>query len=223
MGALLGLSVGSAFGSPLVIVNDYLFNAGFETPVTTCCSSPVPWSTAATAVGDTGNWNPSAFPSAGLTAYEGNQVGYVNNYSGQDGFNNWVALTQNVVIPGGLVEGTAYRLIYAVARRMDLDDPAGFRVQINGGGACPTCFAITSGSTGSIAAGTWGVYSVDYTAQAADAGQNLVVYLVNDGRIAGPGLAQVEFDVAAVPEPLTMALTGIGLLGLGLFRRKLTT
>ena len=181
---------------------------------------PAGWFSGGTATGDAGNWNPSVFPGASLIALNGDQVGYINNYSGADSLNNYWYLAQTLSI--AMVQGETYSLTYGVARRADVPDPALFRVQINGNtGACPTCFAITAGTTGDFTPGSWQLVNVQYTATAADAGTNPTIYLVNDGRIAGPGLAQVEFDAAAaVPEPGTFVLSGSLLLAVGMIARR---
>jgi hypothetical protein len=210
----------------IISLNTFVKNASFEVPVTSCCSFPSYWSQGGTATGDAGNWTPSDFPSAGLTALGGNQVGYINNYSGENPapnyqnsliggspeLNYWY-LSQTLSIPGGMVAGNTYIFTYGVARRADILDPAGYRVQINGKysldpGGCSTCDAITSGSTGAFTPGVWYWETVQYTAQAADTGFQPTIYLVNDGRESGAGLAQVEFDL---PEPSSVLLLGLQL------------
>jgi len=221
--AVLGLAgvVAPALAESL---NPFVTNPSFEVPVTGCCNFPTGWSSGGPANGNAGNWNPSSDPAALITALNGSQVAYINNYTGQDGMNNYYALDQTIssVV---FVPGVTYTLTYAVARRADIPDPGAFRVQINGNysPSCLTCYAITSGSTGDIPVGQWESFTVSYTAQAADAGTSPTIYLVNDGRVAGPGLAQIEFDL--VPEPGALILLGtvVTLIGIGTRRRSLNS
>ncbi len=199
-----------------IVMNSFILNNSFESPSTVCCSFPTGWNYQAAGSGDAGNYDPVLHGNTHITPLDGSLVAYVNNYSGQNGFNNWTALSQTVNV-GGMVSGETYTLRYGVARRFDLDDPAGYRVQINGGGGG---FAITSGSTAAAPAGTWLYRTVSYTATAADTGLNPTIYLVNDGRVAGPGVAQVNFDVI-VPEASALPLLAAGpLLVLALARRR---
>jgi hypothetical protein len=196
-------------------------NASFETPFTSCCSFPDGWSQGGTAVGDAGNWDPTSDPNSGLAPSDAFQVAYINNYynGADDSTTNYWYLAQTLNIPGGMVPGDVYTLIYDVAVRADLSNPAWFRVQINGNYSptgCTTCFAITRASTGSFIPGpdgkqVWYPYSVSYSAQPADAGKQPTIYLVNDGSVSG-GLAQVEFDVGSPHSPFTVPEPGSILL-----------
>ena len=47
-------------------------------------------------------------------------------------------------------------------------------------------------------------------------GRQPTIYLVNDGRIAGPGFAQVEYDIP-VPEPASVLLLGFQFVSVALF------
>jgi hypothetical protein len=160
-------------------------------------------------------------PAATLSASDAFQVAYINNYSGASasdgGHDNYWDLSQTLFIPGGMIPGDVYTLIYEVAIRADILAAAQFRVQINGNyspAGCTNCYAITTGSTASFIPGTWYDYSVSYTAKSADAGLQPTIYLVNDGGLNGAGLTQVEFDVArpnspfTVPEPGSILLAG---------------
>jgi len=192
-------------------------NASFETPITTCCNFPVGWfQGGSVGAGDAGNWDPRSDPNSGLVASDAFQVAYINNYSSASQDEYW-ALFQTLSIPGGMIPGDLYTLIYEVAIRADILAAARFRVQINGNYSptgCTNCYAITTGSTASFIPGTWYDYSVSYTAKSADAGLQPTIYLVNDGGLNGAGLTQVEFDVArpnspfTVPEPGSILLAG---------------
>jgi len=215
----------------IISLNTFVKNASFEIPVTSCCSFPSYWSSGGTATGDAGNWAPSSFQPEGLSALSGTQVGYINNYSGESTApqyqnsktggsiqTNYWYLSQTLSLPGGMIAGDTYILTYGVARRADVLDPAGYRVQINGNysldpGGCSLCDAITSGSTGSFTPGVWYWETVKYTAQQADQGRQPTIYLVNDGRESGAGLAQMEFDLPefALPEPSSVLLLGLQL------------
>jgi hypothetical protein len=213
----------------IISLNTFVKNASFEVPVTSCCSFPSYWSQGGTTTGDAGNWDPSSLPAAGLSAFGGTQVGYINNYSLEShaqvnqnsGYGgspqlDYRYLSQTLFIPGGMRAGNTYILTYGVASRADLQDPAGYRVQINGNyspDGCSLCDAITSGSTGSFASGTWYLETVRYTARPEDEGFQPTIYLVNDGRISGTGPAQLEFDLPefALPEPSSVLLLGLQL------------
>jgi hypothetical protein len=223
--SLLSLA-GVATWAETVSLNPFIANPGFESPTVPssgCCSFPSGWSEGGPGNGGAGNWDPTTWaPAANLNAYSGSQIAYINNSSGQDGFNNYYALDETL---SGvtLVAGTTYTLTYAVASRADLVNPAAFRVQINGNASagCPTCFAVTTGSTGDFAAGVWKLFTVSYTAQAADGGTSPTIYLVNDGatnEIGGP-VAQVEFDISPVPEPAALALLAAGVVALACLRK----
>src|SRR5690242_14682603 len=204
-----------------ISLNDYVYNPSFEMPITSCCAWPDGWMMGGPATGDAGSWDPDTYPSE-LTATDGNQIGYINNYSGwNSSYSNYFYLAQTLPIP--MVPGTWYSLTYDVAIRADAPVDANFRVQINGNysPSCPECYAIAFGSTGSFTPGTWHPFTALYQATEADAGFSPTIYLVNDGRADGQAkLAQVEFDLpgpnAAVPEPHTAALLSIylGLAGL---------
>ena len=215
------ICVGPAIAAPINL-EPFIINASLEAPVTTCCAMPAGWFQGGTAVGDAGNWNPSVFPNASLQALDGDQVGYINNYSGANsGLTNYWYLAQTLSSIN-MVEGDIYSLTYGVASRADITAPAAFRVQINGNtSVCATCFAITFGTTTGFTPGLWHMFNVQYTATAADAGTNPTIYLVNDGQIAGPGLAQVEFDAASpAPEPGTFVLCGSLLMAVAMMARR---
>jgi hypothetical protein len=47
-------------------------------------------------------------------------------------------------------------------------------------------------------------------------GRQPTIYLVNGGRVAGPGFAQVEYDIP-VPEPASVLLLGFQFVSVALF------
>lgn len=70
--------------------------------------------------------------------------------------------------------------------------------------------------------GEVGAFSISYTADAADAGNSLILSLTADP--SGPGQARRggvdNLMLTTIPEPMSAALLGAGLLGLALVRRR---
>ncbi len=108
--------------------------------------------------------------------------------------------------------GTTYTLIVDLGFRKDITDPGTISLIVGGNTVLAT-------GTASQLSGDWATYTASYTATAADAGGAISVLL------ASPG-AQGDWDnvrlssSAAVAEPASLALFGVGLLGAAALRRK---
>jgi hypothetical protein len=173
----------SSFESPVVSAPPY-FNYG---PITD-------WTVAGTA----GVWNPSTLPSAGLTAEDGVQVGYINGGS------------VSQVLGSSLQADSTYNLgIYVAGRADGLNPGTDYSISLYAGSTLLTSVTPVAPTTS-----VWTPLSASYTSGSSGlVGQPLEIV------ISTPA-SQLDFDnvslsVSAVPEPTTMISGAMLLLPFG--------
>ncbi len=204
--ALCAMST-AALAGPISIAN-----ASFESPVQ---SAPLGYSTGIASwvtTGTTGVWNPTltASPSYALTwgatpLPDGSQIGFSSGGT--------IAQTLGT----NYVTGSLYSLTVAFGSRLDGPYiPTNVTMQL---------FAATTGTivatqaidVSSITRGTFKDFTLSYTADGSSNGKAIGILFTSTGQ-------QLDIDNvrlnSSVPTPATIALLGLGLVGLGAARRK---
>lgn len=177
-----------------IIIN----NDSFELPATTSWGPPIQdW----TISGDVGVWDPVSYPSAGLTAFDGNQIGYANAGG---------VVSQDLNV--GLQPNSLYTLSIYVAGRADGYNPGtSYSVDLYAGATL-----LTSVTPVVPTAGVWTQLTALYASGATVPAGDLTITI-------SAGASQVDFDKAAltvVPEPHQYAIiAGLGLAAFAGYRR----
>jgi hypothetical protein len=186
-----------------------VLNPSFEdtNPLTVACggvdcaynAGPIPdWVT----TGPTGSWQPGN-PSNSVY-FDGLPDGVVVAYA------NGGTITQ--IVSEVVTLGTTYTLLVDVGNRKDLPQTGEVYLTIGG---TPVA------AIGGIAAeGAFATFTATYTGLAADVGKSIGILLTTSGPQGVFDNVQLSSEAAPVPEPASVGLLGLGLLGIMAIRRR---
>lgn len=140
-------------------------------------------------------------------------------HGGDDALNMTRFGDQWQVLPTHLLDNTGYSFTIWVGRRKEwwLTTPNGYRIVIRDSAGAKQEIAVLEGDTGSIPRGSWLKQVLAFNSGSGFAGVIPEISLQT-----GASIGHVEFDYAEVPEASTCALAGLGLVALGLYRRRRT-
>jgi len=229
--AMLFVVTGSLLGQSINIVND-----SFESP-------RIPAGFPALTTVDGWQKNPAPPPQFGITAEQWDQMAgiFPNPPEGQPRHLTNADGTQvsylfalpgvgiNQVLPATYTPGMSYSLQVAVRGGGALTTGTQLQIglfYVDGANAIPVTGTVITAADDTAAWSTLKDYSVSLTGvKSGDAwlGRPIGVSLTSISQNGGPGIAYWELDrvrLAAVPEPSTWALGGVGAIALGLITRR---
>jgi len=126
-------------------------------------------------------------------------------------YSNGGSITQTLAAT--TVAGTTYTFNIDFGFRKDVANPGSATLVIGTN-------TINATGTALPTTGNWSTYTATYTATAADAGAPISINLFTAGAQGDWDNARLDAKAVPAPEPASIALAGLGVLGLALSRRR---